>query len=167
MTTVVFEDLKSDEEYVIKIYTLVGEKKSDRVKVIGKTEPEVDYSEDIAQLLEASELLDASPRPEDAPPKEEGVVPTVRDLKTTPSLDYITVSWKKPSEEGCTGYHLTCALKSDPETVVKEITLDTPETETTSIDDLEESTVYIISIVTVTEDAKSDPVSVEAETSEC
>eukprot|EP00057_Strongylocentrotus_purpuratus_P029279 XP_011683753.1 PREDICTED: uncharacterized protein LOC105447429 [Strongylocentrotus purpuratus] len=161
MTTVVFEDLKSDEEYVIKIYTLVGEKKSDRVKVIGKTEPEVDYSEDIAQLLEASELLDASPRP---PPKEEGVVPTVRNLQATPSLDYITVSWKKPSEEGVTGYHLTCALKTDPETVVKEITLDKPETETTSIDDLEESTVYIISIVTVTEDAKSDPVSVEAET---
>ena len=84
----------------------------------------MDYSEDIAQLLEASELLDASPRPpEDAPPKEEGVVPTVRDLQATPSLDYITVSWKKPSEEGVTGYHLTCALKSDPKTVVKEVSL--------------------------------------------
>ncbi|XP_041483693.1 uncharacterized protein LOC121430484 isoform X5 [Lytechinus variegatus] len=163
-TRALFEDLKSDEEYVIKIYTLVGEKKSDRVKIIAKTEPEVDYSEDIAQLLEASELLDASPRPEDAPPPEEGVVPPVRDLKATPSLDYITVTWKKPSEDGVTGYHLTCALKSDPEKVIKEITLDKPETENASIDDLEESTVYVISVVTVTDDAKSEPVSVETET---
>nr|XP_054772356.1 uncharacterized protein LOC129280349 [Lytechinus pictus] len=163
-TRALFEDLKSDEEYVIKIYTLVGEKKSDRVKIIAKTEPEVDYSEDIAQLLEASELLDASPRPEDAPPPEEGVVPPVRELKATPSLDYITVTWKKPSEDGVTGYHLTCALKSDPEKVIKEIKLDKPEIEKASIDDLEESTTYIINIVTVTEDSKSEPVSVETET---
>ena len=33
----VFEGLKAEEEYVIKIYTLVGEKKSERVKVTGKT----------------------------------------------------------------------------------------------------------------------------------
>ena len=34
---VIFEGLKPEEEYVIKIYTMVGEKKSDRVKVPGKT----------------------------------------------------------------------------------------------------------------------------------
>ena len=33
----VFEDLMSDEEYVIKIYTLLEDRKSDRVKLTGKT----------------------------------------------------------------------------------------------------------------------------------
>ena len=36
-TRAVYEGLKSDEEYVIKIYTMSGTSKSERVKVTGKT----------------------------------------------------------------------------------------------------------------------------------
>ena len=75
----------------------------------------MDFDEDIAQLMEASALLEAPPTEE-----EEGAVPPVDQLQATPSLDYITVSWQKPKGQ-VTGYHLMCASKSDPGAVAKEV----------------------------------------------
>ncbi|XP_071837899.1 uncharacterized protein [Apostichopus japonicus] len=88
VTKAVFEGLVPDTEYLVKIYAKNGKKKSDKVKLKGKTKKSI-----VA-----------------------GIQP-VDNLKVSPSLNKIKVTWSKPSSSSSsvTGYKIVYYKQSSGE----------------------------------------------------